>query len=1098
MTLRRAAESKGDTRMLAIVSYELVAAEGHYHRSCYRLYTKKLYKDKDTVDADMDKAESPYESAERMALQKVFTYIREDLIEHPRVIPFRDLTSILVTEMTEGGISQIIPNTKRYLRRKVEAEFGESLHIIANGPKNLLVYPNSLTMDELVKVCQELKDELKVSKSSSDISEVALKIRHDIRNQVSPQVWPPHVSDLEKMNCAPASLVVFLQTLLAGTSRVGNSPSKRVQRLTASFSQDLVYAVTCGKVKPTKHIVLPFAVKSLTGNVELIHILNRLGHGVSYSQVEEIDKALCLQKQAASGDVVPLPQNIKPGLFTTLAWDNIDRLEETLSGEGTSHRVNGIAVQAKYIDDHPAETRHLPCIPKTKKRSIGAVEMVLPIYNAGKRANPPVVQTVDADHTTVLQDAADRNHMWLIARHSNNDICSWTGFNILTHSDTRVQENSIGYLPTINAPATQLSTANEVLHQSMSIMKSLQLNNIVVVFDQALYAKAAEITWKHPEKFKNIILRMGVFHTSCIFMATIGKHFADAGLRDLCVEAGVIAHGSVAGVIDGHRYNREIRLHKLLYEAFLTLAWKGFHPWLEENHPEDLIHLKETLQAVGNLCEEVSQPRFEETLEQDSCQRTLTRFSEFLNYLREDNGPLSAFWMSYLDMVEILLSLIQASREGNQMMHLAAIRAIIPWCFAYDKLNYARYLPYYYAQMSCLDIDYPDVSAHFVEGGFSVQLGRNNPFGKIPVDQTIEETINKDTQTAGETKGFSLKTAAVTKYYLTSENRSRYLRQLRNMTGNEPTESVRHHDLQKSRIEKDRADVNAFVELMQKGWVNPLGPEESDIISLSTGITVSPNIASDLLQAQQTGEKAYKKFRSERLEKGSPTAKFHDKMKKQNLKTFSSTTQSRVNKGQNKEVVLKADRNLFGHMIIVSQSRDLHIKAVLAHPLGPLPWALSNPDGSLRKTNKAALARELEKSGSAVEDIGKQSACIIDGMSLVQKLKGDGKTFGEIAGSVLNLVLHEGGHSEQIDVVFDVYRKKSIKNAERCNRGSASSTQWTSIAPGHKVVQWRKLLSNADSKTALITFIVDQWEQPENLPKLKDKQLFAACGDAIV
>lgn len=80
-----------------------------------------------------------------------------------------------------------------------------------------------------------------------------------------------------------------------------------MQRLTASFSQDLVYAVTCGKVKLTKHIVLPFAVKSLTGNVALIKILNRLCHGVSYSQVEEIDTALCLQKQAASADAIPLP-----------------------------------------------------------------------------------------------------------------------------------------------------------------------------------------------------------------------------------------------------------------------------------------------------------------------------------------------------------------------------------------------------------------------------------------------------------------------------------------------------------------------------------------------------------------------------------------------------------------------------------------------------------------------------------------------------------------------------------------------------------------------------------------------------------------------
>jgi len=47
----------------------------------------------------------------------------------------------------------------------------------------------------------------------------------------------------------------------------------------------------CGKVKTPKHSLLPFATKSLTGSTELIHILNRCGHGVSYSQTEEVDTA---------------------------------------------------------------------------------------------------------------------------------------------------------------------------------------------------------------------------------------------------------------------------------------------------------------------------------------------------------------------------------------------------------------------------------------------------------------------------------------------------------------------------------------------------------------------------------------------------------------------------------------------------------------------------------------------------------------------------------------------------------------------------------------------------------------------------------------
>ena len=44
--------------------------------------------------------------------------------------------------------------------------------------------------------------------------------------------------------------------------------------------------------------------------------------------------ALCLQKMTATNEI-PLPDNIQPHVGTTLVWDNIDRLEATLSGEGT-------------------------------------------------------------------------------------------------------------------------------------------------------------------------------------------------------------------------------------------------------------------------------------------------------------------------------------------------------------------------------------------------------------------------------------------------------------------------------------------------------------------------------------------------------------------------------------------------------------------------------------------------------------------------------------------------------------------------------------------------------------------------------------------
>ena len=84
-------------------------------------------------------------------------------------------------------------------------------------------------------------------------------------------------------------------------------------------------------------------------------------------------------------------------------------------------------------------------------------------------------------------------------------------------------------------------------------------------------------------------------------------------------------------------------------------------------------------------------------------------------------------------------------------------------------------------------------------------------------------------------------------------------------------------------------------------------------------------------------------------------------------------------------------------MIVIAECRTLQMSEVLAHPLGPLLWALAKLDGSLRKTNKASLAKELQKNVQAADVIRQPSACLIDGMALVQRLKGGQKTFAEIS-----------------------------------------------------------------------------------------------------
>ncbi len=51
---------------------------------------------------------------------------------------------------------------------------------------------------------------------------------------------------------------------------------------------------------------------------------------------------------------------------------------------------------------------------------------------------------------------------------------------------------------------------------------------------------------------------------------------------------------------------------------------------------------------------------------------------------------------------------------------------MIPWCFAYDKVNYARYLSAYFAQMTNLPESSSLVYEAFKAGQFSVQMSSSN------------------------------------------------------------------------------------------------------------------------------------------------------------------------------------------------------------------------------------------------------------------------------------------------------------------------------------------------------------------------------------
>lgn len=118
-------------------------------------------------------------------------------------------------------------------------------------------------------------------------------------------------------------------------------------------------------------------------------------------------------------------------------------------------------------------------------------------------------------------------------------------------------------------------------------------------------------------------------------------------------------------------------------------------------------------------------------------------------------SKMGKYWLSYIAMVSLLLRFIRSTREGNWTLHLACIRDMIPWMFAYDRTTYSRYLPVYWCDMMTLEEKHPAAHETFQAGDFVAQRSTDSSFSQVAVDQTIEQTINRDTKSKGGIIGFS-------------------------------------------------------------------------------------------------------------------------------------------------------------------------------------------------------------------------------------------------------------------------------------------------------------------------------------------------------
>ncbi|XP_065671561.1 uncharacterized protein LOC136089469 [Hydra vulgaris] len=592
-----------------------------------------------------------------------------------------------------------------------------------------------------------------------------------------------------------------------------------------------------------------------------------------------------------------------------------------------------------------------------------------------------------------------------------------------------------------------------------------------MVFDEGVYSKIQQIRWKSEEYKDRIIVRLGEFHTIMSYCSIIGKRFKDSGLEQILVLSDIVSSGSINGVISGRKYNRCIRAYKILFEALENIRFSSFLECSSIEHDENI-------NFIACMAKSFPSVDFLQHVESQQYSILFKNYNEWIMDWNKKSATFS-FWSSFIEMVQLLLIFVRATRTNDWKLHVSVVRSMLPWFFAYDRTNYQRYLTAYWLEMIVLEKTNPGAEEQLVQN-WTVQRQDKYGFSSVPCDQTIEQTFNRDCKTKGGVIGFTMNKNAHQRWILGQSHRSQITAHCKELAG------IQQH--QRYRKDLDTTSIRNHNEILMEvistinNMVNPfITFPSSELIQISSGRVASCDVKNDLQEAVVKGEFEFQKFVRDKIACESP--EIFTTLKRQNLKTFSSLKSNFETKNSKGQMIsLKANRNTFARLFLVAQNKSINAKDILSGCLSAYPLSIAGSDGTFVKSPKSKLLHELEKKTNdpITDSVPEGNALILDAMALLHGLVDVPDSYGEVADLVLKIVIQQAHYhkSSRVDFVSDRYPLQSIKYAEHYKRSTESDILIIIYNKDQKVYRpWKNFMSNGKNKETFISFLFNCWKE---------------------
>lgn len=1057
---------------------DLFAMEVRYHKHCYRDYLRQPRNSENP--AGRPSSQIPH-GILMEAFEKLIDEMKDKLTSHSFEVSFLGKRLAELTEIEDA----IVEN--RVMKSLLIDKYGENVLFSypSDRSKSSLVFMGNIPLDEVI-------EHIRTVNSTNYTVQVAKQLRKEILNtKVMPDGYLCDEILIEQFlqkGQLPNNWLMFMQALFSSKN---NKLSENYNRRALSVFYDMYFTIT--EKHTPKHIALAQSIHHLTRSKQLIVILNKCGHSISYKALKNLDNEVTTSIVCEDIDKkLLIPKNIvrDSSLFLHGAIDNNDFNEETLSGKGSTHVTAMVIYQEKKSTDNEVNLIKM-------KPTVELNELDLKFLNCQailhfqENMQPSIPDYKDS--SCLLNNNQNNlqfdNLLWVLCRlqyslsinnfcrSSTNSVPGWTPFQQILSSET-APVSTVGFSPVIPQPPTSKDVVYTAMKNYVNVSLALGKKIAVLSCDMAIYLIAKNIQLTNKE-FDNLILRIGSFHLQKNYLRCLGQYVEESGLDGILIEADIYGENTLASILKGTHYNRGIRAHKLLYEALRSIQIAEFIECM--NYSQDFLQqLNICLQEIRESTVDKDHSGVIE--KHDQYKRIITdflmNFSHFLRTMSTENQVFK-YLNNYCEMVEILLNSVMADRNSNYELHLLTTRQMLPFFFSMNHTNYIRGVTLYLQDMIKLPLEVE----HDMKRGMVSVKRTEGKFNAVSPDLALEQSQNRSSAVTGGLIGITKNEEAMQRWLLLypfknsiHEAFSSYLE----IQADSTSDINYHNEWTQSRINKDEKDIQNIIKYIIA--CNPYNDNANCALrNIYTGELAEESSVQCLLNIQENGEALLRTYEDERFVLKSK--KLSDPIKKNKFSNFVTHSQKQNKSTSNKKLQDATDVSLIQKTFLLANQRGFDAKILASFEILNYCKYLFDAEGFYRKSPKSQLALEIENNHKCgtntrqdILNLPFSKIYIVDGMALVHRIQlKNFSTFGDFAQAFFNRIqnLFSQPNVKRVDIVFDRYDDISIKYLESTLRSKGQMMKNFIISNEHTKIpaNCNNFFSSTENKLQLVRFL---------------------------